>query len=211
MKLQDSKSLQMGQNAIKSLFPILFFVLIFSRSVTGQNIESATNQLMVDIILQDTIVSENKLRSIHSKIEKGLLTVEDSVKYVHTIKERNLLLYKYQENIKAAEILREDLAENGVVTSELSPDIVQKAIKQFPSNREYVFDFQWGEVKLTGVLDKWVMYHKFSSPVCIGDNSYLIFHYHHISLRNHSIEFLIFSLDDVEGYQIKKKIGLVYS
>lgn len=103
------------------------------------------------------------------------------------------------------------MAKTGMVTSELSPEIVKKAIRQFSSNREYGFDFQWGEVKLIGVLDKWIMYHQFSSPVCIGENSYLILHYHHLSLRNHSIEFLIFSLDDVDGYRIEKKIGLLYS
>lgn len=82
----------MAKNVLKLRYGTLLLHILCTASVVAQSVEEATNRLIVDIISQDTVPSENILRSIHSKIEKGLLTVQDSVKYVYTIKDRNLLL-----------------------------------------------------------------------------------------------------------------------
>ena len=190
---------------------ILITFLLSLSTVFSQDIDRSTYRLIKDIISADTIIDEYRLKSLKDKVLKGRFTKEDSIKYVESVKNRELLLYKFKCNIEAAEVLVNDLNANGAITKTLSEEVVRKVISEIPSNREHDSSMLDYGIKLINTLDKWSMYHKFSSTIKIGANRFMIYHCHHTSLRNICIEFLIYNVEKNGAYHIEDKIGIIYS
>ncbi len=165
-------------------------------------------KLVRDIIFQDTIVPKWRAEIIESRVKSGQLTKEDSTKYYKVIKEVKLLLHRQYANLFAKDALLGDLEENGYLQKYLSKKKIKEIINSFPEDGFHDAPLVDDRIELITEFPKWDDYHKFSMPVSIGENRFLVYHYKAFGRFNYRYGVIIFSTIDNNDYRIEKEIIL---
>jgi hypothetical protein len=164
--------------------------------------------LISDIIFQDTLVPNWKAKIIEAEVEHGQLTKADSAKYYQIIKNQRLLLNHRQANSEAKKALTNDLEGGHILTSLFTENELKTIINNFPEedglhNPKNIPE----KIKLLEYASEWELYHKFSSPVSLGENRFLVYHYMSTGRFNLKYGVILFSISN-QGYTIDKEIIL---
>ncbi len=204
MKIPTLKYLASVWRAI-SLLP--FFAVV---NCYCQNIDGVTYNLMSDIIYSDTLISETKYQILESKVRRKVITKEDSLAYVLSIKNSKLTLFQKTENKEALRILKTDFLNKGKLFQYFSPAEIEHIMKIIP-REEYTFQkerLHSSRIALIDYKKMFLLFHKFSSPIKIDSNRFLIYHFKNISKLNHKSEFLIYNINSENKYTIEDNIVL---
>lgn len=200
----------MRSQILKSLLLVLSVTSILSCKAQVQNEvnDSIYYRLITDLVSQDTLVPEWRNRIIQSKIENGQLTQEDGLKYYNAIKNRRFLVFNKKIDLLAKDALTKDLEDGHYLERHLSFNKISKVIKRFPNeNGFHDITFVLKGIELVDKFSEWQRYHKFSSPVWVEKNKYIIFHYKSIGRFNYGYCVVLFSLDKAD-YVIEQEITL---
>ena len=201
MRLQISIFLLLAVSAIS----------LTSCKAQHQNVvgDLAYYELITDIISRDTLVSDWKNRIIEARIKSGQLEWKDSSRYSNIIKATKLSLFYKKADSLARDALVKDMQENQYLMSYLSKEDLTEAIDKLPEI-DGLHDTSniSREIKLIAETPKWESYHKFSSPVMVGKNLFLIYHYKSTGRFNYKYGVVLFSLGNNDDYEIKQEVTL---
>jgi len=195
---------------LKFLLSALSAISLTSCEAQNKNreLDKLYYELITDIIFQDTLVSNWKTKIIEAKMKNGKLTRTDSIKYYKVIKNKSLLLYNRKTNSLGKRALLDDLDKGHVLASHFTENELKAIIDNFPEENSFHHSKIIPEkIGLIEDLPKWGVYHKFSSPVSIGENQFLIYHYTSAGRFNLKYGVIIFTLGD-KGYTINEEITL---
>lgn len=192
-------------------------LLILTLSITSFTSSKAQNTnevreiyygLISDVIFQDTLVPDWKAKIIEAKVKHGQLTKADSATYYQIIKNQKLLLNQKLANSEAKKVLTHDMEDGHLLTSLFSEKELKTIINNFPEedglhNPKNIPE----KIKLFEDTSEWELYHKFSSPVSLGENRFLVYHYMSTGRFNLKYGVILFSISNY-GYTIEKEIIL---
>lgn len=199
MKLQDLKFFLLALSAVSLL----------SCTVKSQTKVSdlVYHNLIKDIMSRDTVIPEWRNKLIKARVQNGQITKEDSIKYNQVIKASKLLLYNKKTNSLAKKSFAIDIEEEGFLVNYLSKKIVQRLINTFPENSFHDDSLSIKNIELINDLPKWQDYHKFSSPILIEENRFILYHYKSTERFNFKYGVVIFSLNN-NTYKVEKELTL---
>ncbi len=189
---------------------ILFSVSTVSYSYC-QGFHSNEVGIIKTLISMDTIIDQRRLIVISDKIQKGMMTKEDSIKFVESLKKRKAKLYAISHNQAMTEQLKQDLRESGPLTQKLTENVLKKVIRRIPFFSEWkVVDFS-DSADLVYDPDLMSTYHKFSNPVYIQHNQFLIYHVKYVGRFNGFSKLIIYEVGTEGDILIKDAILLNYN
>jgi len=199
---------------ISIFLPLVVSVIsLVSYNAQSQNVvgDLTYYELISDIISRDTLVPDWKNRIIEARIKSGQLEQKDSSRYSNNIKATKLLLFYKKADSLARDALANDMQENQYLMSYLSKEDVNKAISKLPEiNGVHDKSSISKGIKLIVEAPKWESYHKFSSPVMVGKNLFLVYHYKSTGRFNYKYGVVLFSVQE-GSYLIKNEIVLKQS
>src|SRR5690606_25419620 len=119
-----------------------------------------------------------------------------------------LLLFERKTNSIAKNALLKDLQENHYLQKYLSLKEIKEVVDRFPAEDEFHDSSKVHKrIELISEFPKWEDYHKFSSPVLIGKNRFLVYHYKTTGRFNLEYGVILFSIVG-NSYEIDQEITL---
>jgi hypothetical protein len=186
-------------------------ISLVSYNAQSQNVvgDLTYYELITDIISRDTLVSDWQNKIIEARVQSGQLERKDSSRYSNIIKATKLSLFFKKADSLARDALVKDMQENQYLMSYLSKEDLTKAIDKLPEI-DGLHDTSniSREIKLIAETPKWESLHKFSSPVMVEKNLFLIYHYKSTGRFNYKYGVVLFSLGNNDDYEIKQEVTL---
>lgn len=163
--------------------------------------------LVTDIIMEDTIVPNWRAKIIEDRVKRGTMTKHDSIKYFRIIKNSRLVLYNKKVNSRAKKALTKDLEETHNLKKHLSDKEVRDIVNKFPEDGPIDATLVKDRIEVLSKIPMRQDGHKFSSPIRISGNRFLVYHFNVTGHFNFSSGVVIFSVKD-DAYLIEKKVVL---
>lgn len=183
----------MAHHVIKTFVLLLF--LLFKGNAQQEN--KAYFSLIDSIIGSDTLLKHNKASLLTNRIKNGLMTEQDSIDYIKSIRDTKLFLFDTTVNENAKQWLLKSMKErNNPLVDYLGRNVVKGLIMNTPPERKFKNEEVSDEIKLISVAYiKYMHYnsHYFSSPLKVKDSTFIMYHSYQKGSANSLSEFIVFS------------------
>lgn len=192
MEYHILESFRKARSAINGVF---FLLVIFQLSAQNFKPELVHYDLIKKVISEDTIIHDWQRRILKSKVIKGVLEPVDTVNYINTIKQAKLILDAKALNKNFLEKIKE--IQDKDIIKWIGIKINNTHLSKIPKEFEFKNNTDLKGIKVEKEPNKQLPYHKFSTPLKLERNIYLVYWLKYNGTLNSSSQFIKYKINSI--------------